>query len=127
MLRAKVGFKSLRSIRPVTEAEQEPRLRAAALVRGIQQVGRQFPGSYRRAGSIRDRHNVVGVYQLTLASRAISADQPMLRFVCQDTPERVAMRPTRHKTRLVFPHYDIVRDGDSGDPAAMLDNVASGR
>src|SRR5262249_26364758 len=65
VLRAKVGFKVTGSIRPVTEPEEEPRLCAAASVRGIQHVRRQLLGSDRRAGCVRDRHGVAAVYQPT--------------------------------------------------------------
>ena len=69
MLRAKVGLKIIRSIRPVTEAEQEPRLCAATLVRWIQQVRRQLLGRDCRADSIRNRHGFAAVYQPTDAWR----------------------------------------------------------
>ena len=65
MLRAEVGFKIIGSIRPVTEAQEEPRLWAATLVRRIQQVCRQLLGSDYRADGIRNRHGFAAVYQPT--------------------------------------------------------------
>jgi hypothetical protein len=66
MLRAKVGFKVIGSIRPVTEGKEEPGLCAATLVRWVQQVRRQLLGSYRSTGSIRNRHGFAAVYRPTV-------------------------------------------------------------
>lgn len=42
-------------------------------------------------------------------------------LVRNDTPERVAMKLTGHKTPSVFERYNIVSDGDLRAAAARLD------
>ena len=56
MLHSKIRLEDLSRIRSITETEKKPRFCAAALVRWIQKISRQFFDGDNRAVGIRDRH-----------------------------------------------------------------------